>query len=151
MGTKIGIMKTINGWPPRVWDKAMATHPSTLAWKIPWTGESGGLLSTGSHRVGHDWSDLAAAAAAERLVYSKVKGESEVTQSCPTLCDPMDRSLRGSSIHGIFQARVLKWVVISFSRGSSPPRDRTPVSRTANRRFYRLSPQGSSRYILKAQ
>ena len=40
--------------------------------------------------------------------------ESEVTQSSPTLCDPMDYSLPGSSIHGIFQARVLEWVVISF-------------------------------------
>ena len=45
----------------------------------------------------------------------KVKSESEVTQSCPTLCDPMDCSLPGSSIHGIFQARVLEWVAISFS------------------------------------
>ena len=41
---------------------------------------------------------------------------SEVTQSCPTLSDPMDYSLPGSSIHGIFQARVLEWVAISFSK-----------------------------------
>ena len=45
----------------------------------------------------------------------KVKRESEVAQSCPTLCDPMDCNLPGSSIHGIFQARVLEWVVIAFS------------------------------------
>ena len=45
----------------------------------------------------------------------KVKSESEVTQSCPTLSDPMDRSLPGSSVHGIFQARVLQWVAIAFS------------------------------------
>ena len=45
-----------------VTEKAMATHSSALAWKIPGTGEPGGLLSTGSHRVRHDWSDLAAAA-----------------------------------------------------------------------------------------
>ena len=43
-------------------EKAMATHSSTLAWKIPWTEEPGGLPSLGSHRVGHDWSNLAAAA-----------------------------------------------------------------------------------------
>ena len=43
----------------------------------------------------------------------------EVTQSCPTLCDPMDCSLPGSSLHGILQARVLEWVAIAFSRGSS--------------------------------
>ena len=46
----------------------------------------------------------------------KVKSESEVAQSCPTLCDPMDCSLPGSSIHGIFQARVLEWGAIAFSK-----------------------------------
>ena len=45
----------------------MATHSSVLAWRIPGTGEPGGLSSTGSHRVGHDWSDLAAAAAAYNI------------------------------------------------------------------------------------
>ena len=45
-------------------EKEMATHSSVLAWRIPGTGEPGGLPSVGSHRVGHDWSDLAAAAAA---------------------------------------------------------------------------------------
>ena len=45
----------------------------------------------------------------------KVKSESEVAQSCPTLCDPMDCSLPGSSVHGIFQARVLEWGAIAFS------------------------------------
>ena len=46
----------------------------------------------------------------------KVKSESEVTQSCLTPSDPMDCSLPGSSIHGIFQARVLEWSAIAFSR-----------------------------------
>ena len=45
----------------------------------------------------------------------KVKSESEVAQSCPTLSNPMDCSLPGSSVHGIFQARVLEWVAIAFS------------------------------------
>ena len=45
----------------------------------------------------------------------KVKSESEVAQSCPTLSDPMDCSLPGSAIHGIFQARVLEWGAIAFS------------------------------------
>ena len=45
----------------------------------------------------------------------EVKSESEVAQSCPTLCDPMDCSLPGSSVHGIFQARVLEWGAIAFS------------------------------------
>ena len=46
-----------------------------------------------------------------------------VTQLCLTLCDPMDCSLPGSFVHGILQARILEWVAISFSRGSSQPRD----------------------------
>ena len=60
---------------------------------------------------------------------------SEVTQSCPTLCDLMDCILPGSSIHGIFQARVLEWVAIFFSRESSWPRDQTQVSHIAGRCF----------------
>ena len=64
-----------------------------------------------------------------------VKWRSEVSQSCPTLCDPMGCSLPGFSIHGIFQARVLEWLAISFSRGSSRPRDWTQVSRIGGRRF----------------
>ena len=47
--------------------------------------------------------------------------ESEVAQSCPTLCNPKDCSLPGSSVHGIFQARVLEWVAISFSRDLPNP------------------------------
>ena len=64
-----------------------------------------------------------------------VQWVSEVAQSCPTLCDPMDCSLQGFCVHGIFQARVLEWVVISFSRESSWLRDRTRVSHVAGRRF----------------
>ena len=165
----------------------MATHSSVLAWRIPGTGEPGGLPSMGSHRVGHDWSDLAAAAESSgvsaslllsclylnaRLLFPtgtsgptpscltlflalsalfEIKSklyqsgsqssislclyflifiawlhqcvvvqsvESEVAQSCPTVCDPMGCSLPGSSVHGIFQARVLEWVAISFSSAS---------------------------------
>ena len=56
--------------------------------------------------------------------HQKKKSESEVTQSCPALCDPVDCSLPGSCLHAILQARVLEWVAISFSRGSLPsPRD----------------------------
>ena len=64
----------------------------------------------------------------------KVK-EREATQSCLTLCDPMDCSLPGSSIHGIFQARILEWVAISFSRRSSRPRDWTRISCIVGRCF----------------
>ena len=58
-----------------------------------------------------------------------------VAQSCPSLCDPINRSLPGSSVHGTFQARILEWVAISFSRGSSQPRDWTQVSCTARSFF----------------
>ena len=52
----------------------------------------------------------------------KVKFKLLVIQQCLTLCDPMDCSLLGSSVHRILQARILKWVAISYSRGSSQPR-----------------------------
>ena len=58
-----------------------------------------------------------------------------VAQSCLTLCNPVDCSLPGSSVHGISQARILEWGAISFSRGSSRPRDETQVSRIIGRRF----------------
>ena len=59
----------------------------------------------------------------------------EVAQSCPTLCDPVDCNLLSFSIHGILQARILQWIAISFSRGSSWPRDRTWVSHIGGRCF----------------
>ena len=65
----------------------------------------------------------------------KSESESEFAQFCPTLCDPMDCSLPSSSVHGIFQAIVLEWIAISFSKGSSWPRDRTQVSRIVDRHF----------------
>ena len=58
-----------------------------------------------------------------------------VAQSCSTLCNPMICSPPGSSVHGIFQGRILKWITIPFSRGFSRPRDRTQVSRLGGRRF----------------
>ena len=93
--------------------KEMATHSSVLAWRIPRTGEPGGLLSMVLHRVRHDWlnwtelrmkfNKLAAAAAAKSL------------QLRPTLCNPIDSSPPGSNVPGILQARILEWVAISFS------------------------------------
>ena len=70
-------------------------------------GEPGELLSMGSHRVGHDRSDLAAA---------------YCVQSCLTLHDPMDGSPWGPLSTG-FSKQILEWVAIPFSRGSSQPRD----------------------------
>ena len=62
-------------------------------------------------------------------------------QSCPTLCNPIDCSLPGSSVHGILQARVLEWVALPSSRGSSQPRDQTQVYPHFRQILYQLSPQ----------
>ena len=123
----------------------------TLMAPAPWSkpGPSRGALplSKGLHRRklrrsltlsacyhwGH-FKEYKASAPGGYVKWSMIK-ESEVTQSCLTLCDLMDCSPLGSSIHGILQARVLECVAISFSRGSSQPRDRTRVSRIAGRCF----------------
>ena len=63
------------------------------------------------------------------------EGEERVAQLCWTLCDPMDCSPPDSSVHGIFQATILEWVAVSFSKASSQPRDWIRVSCFAGRRF----------------
>ena len=125
----------------------MATHSSILACRIPGTGEPSGLLSMGSHRVGHDWSDLEVAAAASLrwiflLVNSSLKWiKVKVTQSCPALCDPMDYT-----VYGILQDRILEWVAFLFSRGSSQPRDGTQVSLIAGRFFTSWATRDAQEY-----
>ena len=64
-----------------------------------------------------------------------VKVKVLVAQSCLALCNPMDYNQPGSSVHGILQPRMLRWVAIPFSRGSSPPRKRAWVSQIAGRFF----------------
>ena len=74
-----------------------------------------------------------------------------VTQSCLTVCSPMDCSSPGFSVHGILQVRILGWVAMPSSRGSSKPRGRTQVSCgscNAGRLCLQLSPQGNSTYTL---
>ena len=66
-----------------------------------------------------------------------------VSQWCPTLCDLMDCSLPGSSVHGILQARILEWVAIPFSRRSSLPRVSNPGLLHCRQILYHLSHQGS--------
>ena len=65
----------------------------------------------------------------------------KLLQLCPTLCDPMDCCLPGSSVYGILQAKILAWVAIPFSRGSSQPRDQTCISYISciGRRFFTTS------------
>ena len=64
-------------------------------------------------------------------------------QSSPILCDPMDYSSPGFSVHGILQTRILEWVAISFPRGSSQPRDQTYISYTAGK-FFTTEPPGEA-------
>ena len=115
----------------------MTTHSSILAWRIPQAAEPGGLKSAaatakslqscptlcdpidGSPPGSHLWGSPGKNTGVGchfLLQCTKVKSESEVAQSCPTLSDPMDCSLPGSSVHGIFQAGVLEWGAIAFSR-----------------------------------
>ena len=93
-------------------EEEMATHSSVLAWGIPRTEEPGRLQSMGSQGVRQDWAHRHGAQSFSPVL----------------LWDPMDCSLPGSSVHGNFQPRTLKWVAIFFSRGSSWPRGQTRVS-----------------------
>ena len=77
------------------------------------------------------WNQVDSPMKAISIVYALLL----VAQSCLTLCDPMDCSPPGSSVHGILQARILEWVAIPFSRGSSQPRGQTQVSCIAGRFF----------------
>ena len=102
----------------------MATHSSIPAWEIPWTEEPGGLQVHGASESRRDTAERAEqqqrqkplsgalsckwAERPEAIFHKGVQSESEVTQSCPTLCNPMDCSLPGSSVRGIFQARMLE-------------------------------------------
>ena len=69
------------------------------------------------------------------LIWLSVRSEVKVAQSCLALCNSMNCSLPGFSVHGILQTRILQWVAIPFSRGFSQPRDRTQVSHIVGRFF----------------
>ena len=71
----------------------------------------------------------------------------KLTQLCPILHDPMDYSLSGASVHGILQARILEWVAVPFSRGSSQLKDQTQVSCIAGEFFLPSESQGSPRIL----
>ena len=134
----------------------MATHSSVLVWRIPGTGEPGGLPSLGSHRVGHDWSDLAAAAhfisiyqtclwenrisyifLATRMWKIKVK----VAQSCPTL-----------QPHGLYSpwnspGQNTRVGSCSLLQGIFPIQGLNPGLPHCRQILYNLSPQGSLRIL----
>ena len=95
-------------------------------WKVPWTESLAGYNPQVT--VGGTWLST-------WHIYWLRYEEEVKSLSRVGLCDPVDCSLPGCSIHGILQARILEWVAISFSRGSSQPRDRTQVSHIAGRCF----------------
>ena len=136
-------------WPPerlkvggegndRGWDGWMASLTQwTWVWVNSgswwWTGKPGVLQSMGSQRVGQHWVTELTGHLDHKVstdVFSRVQ-----------LCNPMDCSLPGSSIHGISQARILKWVAISFSRGFSQPWDQNHICSLADR-FFTTEPPG---------
>ena len=137
-------------------EKEMTAHSSILTWEIPWTEEPGGLQSMGSQEVKHDLVTKQQFIFIYCLITYRFKHENFrtlkklcynsghggggaggglVTQSCLTLCDPMDCNPPGSYVHGTSQARTLEWVAISFSKGSSQSRNQTHISCTAGRFF----------------
>ena len=97
---------------------------------LEWVSISSSRRSSQS-RVKHGFPALQA----DSLPLSHQKVKVLIAQLCPTLFDPVDCSPPGFSVHGKSQARILEWVAISSSRGSSQPRDRTRVSCSANRFF----------------
>ena len=103
--------------------RPMVILAGILAAKVPRAWSRGGLWAPGS-----------ADSLPSREEHST---EGEVAQLYPTPCNPVDYSPPGSYVHGILQARTLEWVAISFSRGSSQPRDQTRASRFVGRCFNR--------------
>ena len=108
-------------------------HPKLLLWRTR-GGNQWFIFPQSNKRIRLMAVHQVPSLRAQAWIALKVK-ESEVAQLCQTLCNPMDCSLPGSTVHGIFQARLQEWVAISFSRRSSQPRDWTQVSRIVGRCF----------------
>ena len=82
------------------------------------------------------------------ICFTHFKFDLKVAQSCPTICNPVDCSLPGFSVHGILQARILEWVTISFSRGISPTQGSNPGLPHCRQTLYHLSHQGSLGHVI---
>ena len=120
-------------------EKAMATHSSVLAWRIPGTGEPGGLPSMGSHRVGHDWSDLAAATGSSVVKHLpasagdsgdkgwipglgiSLRGGNGNPLQCSCVGNPMDRGARWATVHVVAKSQTwqhTQWQqTVAFNEG----------------------------------
>ena len=121
-------------------EREMATHSSVLAWRIPGRGEPGGLLSMGSRRAGHNWSALADLYPLD--VHMCALSHCSHVQLFAALWTV---TYQASLSMGILQARMLEWVALPFSRGSSQPRDQTQVSHTAGGFFTIRAPREAHR------
>ena len=130
-------------------EKDMATYPSILARTIPWIDSS--VWRSLVHGVKKSQTQLSDWAYTFPIVIGitcyehflpgnkgpinirapNISVKVKVTHSCPTVCDPMDCIRPGSSVHGILQARILEWVAVPFSRGSTQSRNWTQISLTA--------------------
>ena len=146
-------------------EKEMATHSHILAWKIPWTEETGGLLSTGLQRVGNNWATKQQKTSKTevyyqgfsfnrvfRFLFSEVMLKKRPVHSTAGLihhekwrwrsfshvwlfATPWTVACQAPLPMGILQARILEWVAVSSSKGSSQCRDQTQVSHIAGRFF----------------
>ena len=115
-------------------EQTMAIDSGNIIWYEQWVCRS--TLERKAVCVGWVWEE-GKKSLSENTQASLAHGESEMlaAQSCPTLCNPMDCSLPGSSVHGMLQVRILEWVAMPFSKGSSWPRDRTWISHSVGRFF----------------
>ena len=134
------LMMFCSGWSRRSHRVAPLSQNSSLFMTSWWRLTQRSRLELRSQRLNLGrWQKMPGVSVPSASPWPQAAGrsesESEVTQSCSTLCDPMDYSLSGSSIHGILQAGVLEWVAISFFSRSSRPRDRTWVSHIVGRHF----------------
>ena len=134
------LMMFCSGWSRRSHRVAPLSQNSSLFMTSWWRLTQRSRFELRSQRLNLGrWQKMPGVSVPSASLWPQAAGrsesESEVTQSCSTLCDPMDYSLSGPSVHGISQARVLEWIDISFSSGSSRPRNQTRVSHTAGRCF----------------
>ena len=135
-------------------------NPSMSIWNTrraesrPWAVQKGKGKRRGSKitkmilKHPSDWSSMAGASV---FIHSAVCNGLLVVQSLSHVrifCNPMDYSPPGSSVHGISRVRILEWVAISFSRGSSQPRDQTHISCTGRQMYFTTEQPGKPNWLL---
>ena len=130
-------LKTQGAQPSALW------QPSGMGWGMEWGGSSGGR----GHIYTHGWFMLMYGRGQHNIV-KQLCACARLLQSYSTLYGPMDCSPPGSSVHGILQARILEWISMCSSRGSSQPRDWTHISCTAGKFFTGAPPEKPCKAII---